>query len=107
MTQVSAMQSCNTDQEAAMMPARIYHSTCATHRASILEHGLSTQFDKTGMGAIFFTDTQPPARRGFDQWVVSTLGLEVHEDTTTEAPEGRWFMVFSDLPADTLEIVSL
>ena len=82
------------------MPFILYHHSDPRVRDSILQFGLKTKFDRSGMNAIFLTDKKEGP---LDVWEVNVNGLSLEQDHTTEE-EGCW-MCFDDIPPSKIKLL--
>ena len=77
---------------------KLYHAAPIESRESIRKSGLDIKKDKTGMGAIFFSDAPPKPQNGFDVWEVDRSVVTVEPDFTGNPIDEEWFMSFEDVP---------
>lgn len=78
----------------------LYHHSPQRNRSSILEKGLSREYDETGMNAIFLTEYSHGGEKS-DTYCVDVSGLELEMDWTTDE-DGAW-MYFGDIPPERIE----
>jgi hypothetical protein len=79
----------------------LYHVSPKSNRDSIFANGLDTDYDRTGMGCVFLTDSVDCSSE-FDLWSVRVGGLDLEEDWTTDE-SGCW-MYFGSIPTDRLAL---
>ncbi|WP_432262813.1 hypothetical protein [Cupriavidus sp. TMH.W2] len=91
--------------DAQAVPAIVYHLSPREHRAQILAQGLRVAADRTGMAAVFVSDTASAGGAGFDVYAIATQGLDFEPDATTEPIAGeRWFATYDDIPVQALRL---
>ncbi len=85
----------------------LFHVSSKDNRESILQHGLSIDFDNTGYDAVFLTtNANEKSDDNWDVWKVDVSNLEKEEDWTGFSENEKWYILFETIQPSRISLAS-
>lgn len=78
----------------------LFHHSPKENRISINQEGIIRQFDKTGVCAVFLTDT-PSFSENIDCWSVDVTGIKLELELIKDDGE-KWWVCWVDIPPNKI-----